>query len=341
MTQSWTLDWSHGSVTVHSGAAAIGRTRFRLEGGREVEPFHEAPWLAGGEAVEPGLRNLRGDWPCLPFGRVYGADDGLVEPWSGLVGTSIEASAAPLGESDYLLHGYSAGAEWTLLSRSSAELRLGLDYPADSPIERITRSIRPIEGQAGLDVGVEIQARRRCLRPFGFHPNFALRGEPGSFQIEPGPFRFGLAHPVTERLAKAEPASRIADLAEVPVKAGGRERFDRLPFADDREDIIQLCGIERGMHLVDRHDRVAWDLTWDTAKLPSCLLWFSNRGRKFAPWNGRNLCVGIEPVAAAFDLGSEIGVAANPISQAGVATAIAIEPGVPFAVGYRIVGHGL
>src|SRR4051794_19200913 len=125
MTDSWSLDWSHGSVAVHSGAGAIGRTRFVLEDGREVEPFHEAPWITAGEMVEPRLRNLRGDWPSLPFGRVYGPGDGLVGPWSGLVGMPLDASAAPLGESDHLLHGYTANAEWSLVSKTADELVLG------------------------------------------------------------------------------------------------------------------------------------------------------------------------------------------------------------------------
>ena len=339
MPQTWSLDWSHGQVTVHAGAAALGRTRFRLEDGRFVEPFHEAPWITAGEMVEPGLANLRGDWPCLPFGRLYDSDDPLVGAWRELVDASLPEAADPLGPSDHLLHGYSAASEWKLVSLTREAITLGLDYPGDSPIARITRTIRPIDGQAGLDVSVEIQARPPCVRPFGFHPNFALRGKPGSFRIELGPYRFGLSHPVAEAAARAEPDRRFTTLAEVAVKSGGHERFDRLPFADDREDILQLCGIEGGVHLVDEHDRVAWDLSWDTAKLPSCLLWMSNRGRKFPPWNGRHLCVGVEPVASAFDFGSVIAASDNPIAQSGVRTAITIEPETLLTLGWRIRGQ--
>ena len=32
--------------------------------------------------------------------------------------------------------------------------------------------------------------------------------------------------------------------------------------------------------------------------------WQSNGGRDYFPWNGRNYCVGIEPIASAFDLPS-------------------------------------
>jgi hypothetical protein len=341
MTTTWSLNWSHGSITIHSGAAAIGHTRLRLDDGRWAEPFHEAPWITAGETVEPGLGNLRGDWPCLPFGRVYGRDDSLVEPWAALVGTEISEAAAPLAQSDKLLHGYSANADWELLSQGADELLLGLEYPSDSPIERLTRSIRPLAGQAGLDVSVSIHVRRPCRRPFGFHPNFSLRGAPSSFQIKPGRYKFGLTHPALESLARARPNSRFESLDEIPLKDGSIGNLSRLPFADDCEDILQLCGIEEGVHLLDHHEKVAWDLNWDTTLLPSCLLWMSNRGRKFPPWNGRNLCVGVEPVASAFDLGSEIANSDNPIARDGVATSITLEPGVPFSVGYRIRGQAL
>ena len=74
MSESWTLEWSHGRTMVHAGAGAIGKTDFRLEDGRWINPFHEAPWITRGEAIDyPCLKNLRGDWPCVPFGRRYGA----------------------------------------------------------------------------------------------------------------------------------------------------------------------------------------------------------------------------------------------------------------------------
>jgi len=341
MTQSWSLEWSHGRVTVHAGAGAIGRTRFRLEDERWVEPFHEAPWISAGETVEPGLQNLRGDWPCLPFGRVYAVTDGLQEPWNSLSNGPMPTAADPLVESDWLLHGYGAAANWTLVSQTKDRLILGLDYPNDSPIERITRTVQPLDGQAALDVSVEIWARRPCLRPFGFHPNFALHGAPGSFRIEPGPFKFGLTHPGSDPAGRARPNSLFTALADVPLKSGSSECFEALPFADDREDILQLCGIEGGVRMVDLHDQVAWHLNWNTERLPSCLLWMSNRGRRFPPWNGRNLCVGVEPVASAFDLGSVIASADNPIARAGVATAITLEPDIPLELGYRLRGQSV
>ena len=76
-------------------------------------------------------------------------------------------------------------------------------------------------------------------------------------------------------------------------------------------------------------------------RLPSLLLWMSNRGRKYDPWNGRNLCLGVEPIASAFDLGTPASVAPNPIAAAGVATALTLDPATPVTVGFRLSGRAL
>ena len=242
--------------------------------------------------------------------------------------------------SDALLHGYSSNTDWRLVSQSAEALVIAVDYPEDSPVAGMTRTVRPVAGEAVLDVSVEVRARRPCRRPFGFHPNFALRGEPGSFRIEPGAFSFGLTHPTGERgVSKARADTRFTALAEVPLADGGSAPFDRLPFAEATEEIVQLCGIDGSVRLVDAAARAAWSLTFDRRVLPSLLLWMSNRGRQYDPWNGRNLCVGVEPVAAAFDLGVAAGLAPNPITAAGVPTALSLDPAAPVTIGFRLKGE--
>jgi hypothetical protein len=343
MNQSWSITWSHGLVVVHAGAGALGRCEFRLEDGRLVEPFHEAPWIGQGRSVEPPiLANLRGDLLCLPFGRPYGPSDNLPEPWAAAATwKSQDAASSGFSESDELLHGYCANADWSLNSDSDQELTIELEYPPNSCIERVTRTVRPVPGEPALEIFVEIIARRVCARPIGFHPNFALRGKPGSFRIEPGRFAFGLTHPGADGVTQAKANARFEKLAAVPVSTGGNGSFDRLPFVDDREEILQLCGINGNMRLVDEAAQVAWTLSWDPSKLPSCLLWMSNRGRHFEPWNGENLCVGVEPVASAFDLGTAAALSVNPISEAGINTAVKLTPETPFTLGYRIEGTSL
>lgn len=66
------------------------------------------------------------------------------------------------------------------------------------------------------------------------------------------------------------------------------------------------------------------------------LLWMSNRGRRFAPWNGRHLALGMEPICSAFDLGPQVSAADNPISRAGTPTARRFTAGESFGTTYRI-----
>lgn len=65
-------------------------------------------------------------------------------------------------------------------------------------------------------------------------------------------------------------------------------------------------------------------------------MWFSNFGRTHPPWSGRHLALGMEPVCAPFGLGPPIATADNPITAAGVPTALRFSPATPFVIRYSI-----
>ena len=58
--------------------------------------------------------------------------------------------------------------------------------------------------------------------------------------------------------------------------------------------------------------------------------------RQMAPWNGRHLALGFEPICSAFDLGPQISTADNPISRRGTKTARRFSAGERFTTRYRI-----
>ena len=78
-------------------------------------------------------------------------------------------------------------------------------------------------------------------------------------------------------------------------------------------------------------------------------LWFSNGGRSYAPWNGRHLGVlGIEEGRAYSAYGHAASIAPNPLSEAGIPTALELRPngaaevrhvigGVPLPKGWNAV----
>ncbi len=63
------LHWSHGQATVLTTAAMLGECRFTLPNG-SFSPFACAPWMGSIEdkTISGHLRELGGDFACLPFG---------------------------------------------------------------------------------------------------------------------------------------------------------------------------------------------------------------------------------------------------------------------------------
>jgi len=334
----WQRRWAHGRFAVSAAGGFLAALRFDV-GGRVIEPLYQAPWIDERPPVaDPLLRRLRGEFLCLPFG-VSHAPEAVDDPaWREALRSELDAASAPLGPSDRFVHGYPPVHDWQLLDDAADALTIAIDFPVESPIRRVTRTLRPDPDAAALDVVTTIEARRRARRPAGLHPNFALPAAPGSLRIEPARFAFGVAHPAgpEKGVSRALPAADFTDLAAVPLAGGGLGRFDRLPFAFDTEEILLLAGCGGHVSLVDESAGVAHTLTWNADQLPSLLLWMSNRGRRAAPWSGRNLCLGVEPVASAFDLGCEASLAANPVARRGIATALQLDPAHPTELRYRI-----
>ncbi|MXN73447.1 hypothetical protein GR157_01685 [Burkholderia sp. 4701] len=332
MSSVWHLEWAHGAFDLHARGGMLGGVAF-FNGTRVIRPFYEPPWLGEPGALPDGLLGaMRSEFACVPFGVPY-APDGLADGWRDAVTAPVSAHDA----SDDLQHGYGCLGEWACVRRTSHDIEIALDYPAGSPIARVTRTIRADPQRAALDIVLRIDARSAARRPAGLHPNLALPTLAGAFRIEPGAFRFGMVHPGGPEpgVSRGRPGATFETLDRVPLADGGWRAFDWLPFADATEEIVQLCGIDGRVTLHDDAAGAAYRLTWDAAVLPSLLLWISNRGRAHAPWNGRNLCVGVEPVASAFELGCRASLAPNPISAHGVATAVTLDPTRPVEIAYR------
>jgi hypothetical protein len=63
------------------------------------------------------------------------------------------------------------------------------------------------------------------------------------------------------------------------------------------------------------------------------MLWISNGGRHYPPWNGRHTGVmGLEDVTAYFAYGQAESVGANPLNHRGIPTALKFDPRRPTTV---------
>jgi hypothetical protein len=137
--------------------------------------------------------------------------------------------------------------------------------------------------------------------------------------------------------------ARFEDLGSVPLKDGGTTDLRRYPIASRHEDFVMLVeapGSRLGWAAAVREDAADVVLSRKNPRdFPVTFLWFSNGGRDYAPWNSRNVGVlGIEEGRAWSANGYKASIAPNPLSQSGVPTSLAFQPGGSVEVRHAIGG---
>ncbi|HZP19033.1 MAG TPA: hypothetical protein VFB16_02390 [Bauldia sp.] len=329
------LAWAHGALVVQRLGAMLAPVTFVLADGRQVSPMHIAPWADEARSDDlPGvLRRLRGEWPCVPFGYSL-PPQSFVPDWQKVI-----APAEP-GEE---VHGHCSNHAWRWEDAAPGELRASIDYPAGHPVQRAERLVRPDPDRPAIDLEFRIEVREDCRLPIGLHGTFRLPVRAQAARLEPGRFDHGLTYP-----AMVEPAAplfaedrRFTDLASVPLRRGGSLDASRLPLVEDTEELLQLNGVDGSAALANEADGYRMRLTWQKEHFPSLLLWISNRGRRMAPWNGRHVAIGIEPICSPFGLGPATAIADNPIARSGTPTAHPFRRGSTFVTRYRISAEPL
>jgi hypothetical protein len=293
---------------------------------RPVRPYYVSPWQGEKGKVEPPvLVPLRGDFFCLPFG-------GNAVPWRGETHTAHgETATAPW---KHVGAGKRGGVTWLTLSmrtrarRGTVTKRLALVDGHD-----VVYCMHLLEGFSGK-------------MPLGHHATLALPEAPGAARLAVSRFRFGRTNPALF----SDPAAgeyqslainaRFTDLRRVPDLWKGEPDADCSAFPR-RTGFTDLLAVFAGRTpapawttLTVEPRGYLWFSLKDPAILPAAVVWISNRGRHAAPWNGRNVCLGLEDVCAYFADGLAPSVRPNILTKAGVPTAVGLSPRRPLLVPY-------
>ncbi|MGN6526160.1 MAG: hypothetical protein ACTHL8_07205 [Burkholderiaceae bacterium] len=319
-----TLAWTHGRAEVQRLGAMLAPVTFSAPGRADFQPLHVAPWAdePGADALPGILRRLRGEWPCVPFGRAD-APAALPPGWRALA------------SDDAFGHGFASHHDWDWLETGDeAALALAIEPPGASPVRRLERRIAGVPGAPALAIELRIEARRPCALPAALHPTLRLdlgrvrvdvphRGPVVSYPVE--------VAPDVSRLAVGATFDR---LAQAPLREGGTVALDAFPLPRDAEELVQLLDADGPATIA--YPDAGWTLAldWDRTLLPDVMLWVSHRGRPQAPWNGRHLALGVEPVGGVFDLGR---VAAPPQGHPLAARrGLALDPARPCVLRYEL-----
>lgn len=311
------LEGPHARVQVQALGGMLGPVTFRLPDGREVSPLYRAPWHGEdgpGLRGNPLLRHLNGDWVCAPYGPAAAPPD-LPPGWQV---RPLDDTAADAGWD----HGWIANHPWRVVAGDAGHLHLAIEPPPGHALERVERLVSLSPDGPGLEVITRLHPRRTVTWPVALHPTFAW--PPGGLELRPGALRAVHTYPVAPvpGVSRLQPGAVASSLQALPTQSGGLLDLQRLPLADDTEELLQLQEVQPPFVLrwwpqpagagagapipigrpADAREPIDLEIDWDASLLPDLLLWISQRGRRHAPWSGRNLALGIEPCASCFDL---------------------------------------
>lgn len=270
--------------------------------GAVIAPLHHAPWSLDEvpDDAPPHQAWLAGDFLAAPFGP---GPDGL--------------------------HGLPANGDWRVTPSNPETLR--------AVLEGAVRGATVVKELSLSDDHPFVYQRHLFIGGSGGLPaaNHAMVALPNGGKLSFSRKRWWetLAEPLetTQGRSRLAYLRRAEDAAEFPAEDGSTVNLHRYPWGDRHEDFV--AGIE------DPASRLGWtavvrptegDLFLslrNPALLPMTMLWHSNGGRDYAPWNGRHTgCLGVEEGAALPMLGLSSQEKPDPLTAAGQPGLLQLDP---------------
>lgn len=323
---SWRVKNERVDAWITRTGGMLAPATFRLADGRSVQPFSIAPWA--GEKVPAGtpplLEVLRGDFLCAPFG-------GNATAWRG---------------EKHPPHGEAANSPWSLV--------LATDQRGTSEIHlRLRDKVRP----GTIDKRILLQGDHSAIycehtltgfsgpMSLGTHPCLQIPGGEGAARVSAGGWEFGqvlpvpFENPAAGGYSSLKVGARFDSLRSVPLAEGGVADLSRYPAREGFEDLVMLMGKPGrtlGWSAVTLpHERWVFLQLKNPEVLRHTVLWHSNGGRHYSPWNGRHRAVlGLEETTSYFHLGLAESAKPNALNRAGYPTAVTLSPKKPLRVAH-------
>jgi hypothetical protein len=270
--------------------------------GAAVSPLHKAPWSANEVP------------PDAPPHQLWLAGDFL---------------AAPMGAGGQNLHGLPANGNWRVTPSQPGTLRAVLEgevMGATLVKELAIQDDHPFVYQRHLFIGgtgaLPVANHAMVSVPNGAKLSFSRKRwwESLPEPLETTRGRSCLAYP-----------KRSEDAAEFPGANGGSVNLHRYPWGPAHEDFaagVEDRGSQLGWTAVVRPEEGDLFLSLRNPRvLPMTMLWHSNGGRDYAPWNGRHRgCLGVEEGAVLPVLGLSSREEPDPLTAAGQPALVRLDP---------------
>jgi hypothetical protein len=312
--QSFLLRTRTVELAITSIGGMLGPVTFFPEDSDPIEPYHIAPWAEEvvPDDTPPMLRALRGDFFCSAFGGNEQAFRGKQLP----------------------PHGESANRKWQPIAREETRagcwMQLEVDLPLQGGVCKATTAL--LNDHSVIYQRHDLTGLQGALNP-AHHATLQFPTTEGSGQLSFSPSIHAQTYlkpidgPRSGDYSCLQPNSLIPDLRRAPTVGGLISDLTRFPARRGFDDVAMLCADPSlafaWSAVTFPDDGYVWFALRDPKLLASTLLWYSNGGRQFAPWNGRHRQVmGIEDVTAFFHVGIAASCEANILNDRGVRTCL-------------------
>lgn len=293
---------------------------------RRIQPYSVSPWCNEKlSATTPKiLKVLRGDFFCLPFG-------GNTDPFRG---------------ERHPVHGETANRKWQFerLERKTGSATLHLSMRTSVRRGRVDKRITLRDGHNAVYCQHVVSGMSGPMN-FGHHATLKFPDQPGSGVLTHSPIQFGMVspqaaeNPETFGYSILKPGAKFSQLRRVPTMTGEWADLSRYPARRGFEDIALLATKPVSpfawIAVTFPAEGYVWFALKDPRVLRQTLLWHSNGGRHYAPWNSRHLNVlGIEDLTSFFHYGLAQSARPNQLTKLGLQTCLNLTPKKPLTVNY-------
>jgi len=324
--ESFLLKNSSVELALTAQGGCLAPVTFFPEDPVPIRPYAIAPWAE--ETLSPDtppvIAHLRGDWFCSAFG----------------------ANTQPYAKRQLPLHGETANHRWHEIARDETTegcwLRLGIELPLQGGSCEATTAL--LNDHSVIYQRHDLKGLTGPLNP-GHHATLAFPDVAGAGRLSFSPFIHArtfyesVERPENRGYSWLKPDVEIGDLHAVPCIDGSTTDLCRYPARRGFEDIAIVCtdpSLVFVWSAVTFPDQgFVWFALRHPRHLASPLLWFSNGGRHFPPWNGRHLNVmGIEDITGLFHVGIAPSCRENLLTRLSVQTCLEPDAGGRLSIPY-------
>jgi hypothetical protein len=305
--EGWKVETKSVNIFTAKGGAMTAPVFFHFDSGKTVQPYFISPWQDENKfgMGNDCLKNLRGEFFCLPFG-------GNGDPVNGVT---------------FPCHGETATAKWSCKSaeRTGSKVQLVLEMKLSLTEGEVQKKITLDDDQEAVYIEHVVSGLEGDF-PIGHHAILNYPDPDEKMYLAADRFDLGMVHPgifsdpVNKEFQCLLPGAEFDDLTKVPSMFKSPDTIDctTYPMPVGYTDIFAMfrkpADTPAWTAVVFPERGYIWYALKDSAVLPGTAIWNANQGRYGEPWNGRTSCIGIEDCCSFFACGYKPSIEENELT---------------------------